>query len=39
VGLYLVSRLMERMRGYAVFCSSPGDGFRAELWLRAAVAE
>ena len=39
VGLYLVSRLMERMHGYAVFCSSPGDGFRAELWLRAAAGE
>lgn len=36
VGLYLVSRLMERMHGYAVYCSSPGDGFRAELWLRTA---
>ena len=39
VGLYLVSRLMERMHGYAVFCSAPGDGFRAELWLRAAARE
>jgi signal transduction histidine kinase len=39
VGLYLVSRLMERMRGYAVFCSSAGDGFHAELWLRAAAGE
>ncbi|MCC7460943.1 MAG: HAMP domain-containing histidine kinase [Gammaproteobacteria bacterium] len=39
VGLYLVSRLMERMHGHAVFCSSPGDGFRAELRLRAAAGE
>jgi signal transduction histidine kinase len=39
VGLYLVSRLMERMRGRAVFCSSPGDGFHAELWLRVAAQE
>ena len=39
VGLYLVSRLMERMRGYALFRSAPGEGFRAELWFRAAPVE
>jgi signal transduction histidine kinase len=39
VGLYLVDRLMERMRGRAVFSSSPGDGFHAELWLRTAATE
>jgi len=39
VGLYLVRRLMERMRGRVEFSSTPGDGFRAELWFRPAAAE
>jgi signal transduction histidine kinase len=39
VGLYLVSRLMERMRGRVEFRSTPGDGFRAELWFRQAASE
>jgi len=39
VGLYLVSRLMDRMRGRVVFRSTPGDGFRAELWFRPAATE
>jgi signal transduction histidine kinase len=39
VGLYLVSRLMERMRGRVEFRSTPGDGFRAELWFRPAASE
>jgi signal transduction histidine kinase len=37
VGLYLVRRLMERMRGRVEFSSNPGDGFRAELWFRPAA--
>ena len=36
VGLYLVRRLMQRMGGQARFDTAPGDGFRAELWLRVA---
>ncbi len=34
VGLYLVRRLMQRMRGRALFDTAPGEGFRAELWFR-----
>jgi signal transduction histidine kinase len=37
VGLYLVRRLMQRMRGRARFDTAPGDGFRCELWFRAAT--
>ena len=37
VGLYLVRRLMQRMRGRARFDTAPGDGFRCELWFRAAA--
>ena len=33
VGLYLVRALMQRMGGRAEFHSSPGDGFRAELYF------
>jgi signal transduction histidine kinase len=33
VGLYLVRRLMQRMRGRALFDTAPGEGFRAELWF------
>jgi signal transduction histidine kinase len=34
VGLYLVRRLMQRMHGRVEFNTSPGEGFRAELWFR-----
>ncbi|MFI4867536.1 MAG: sensor histidine kinase [Steroidobacterales bacterium] len=34
VGLYLVRRLMQRMHGKARFNTSPGEGFRCELWFR-----
>src|ERR1700683_2421438 len=34
VGLYLVRRLMQRMHGRARFATSPGEGFRCELWFR-----
>jgi signal transduction histidine kinase len=37
VGLYLVRRLMQRMRGRARFDTAPGDGFRCELWFRAGA--
>jgi signal transduction histidine kinase len=37
VGLYLVRRLMQRMRGRAVFDTTPGEGFRCELWLPVAA--
>ncbi|HEY3809680.1 MAG TPA: HAMP domain-containing sensor histidine kinase [Steroidobacteraceae bacterium] len=37
VGLYLVRRLMQRMGGVARFDTTPGQGFGAELWLRAGV--
>jgi hypothetical protein len=30
---------MERMRGRVEFRSTPGDGFRAELWFRPAASE
>ena len=36
VGLYLVRALMERMGGRAEFHSSPGKGFRAELYFAAS---
>lgn len=36
VGLYLVRALMQRMGGRAEFHSSPGDGFRAELYFAAS---
>ncbi len=35
VGLYLVRALMQRMGGRAEFHSSPGNGFRAELYFAA----
>jgi len=34
VGLYLVRRLMQRMRGKAIFNTAPGEGYRCELWFR-----
>jgi signal transduction histidine kinase len=34
VGLYLVRRLMQRMGGQSRFDTTPGAGFRAELWFR-----
>ena len=34
VGLYLVRRLMQRMRGKARFNTAPGEGYRCELWFR-----
>ena len=34
VGLYLVRRLMQRMHGRVRFDTSPGEGFRSELWFR-----
>jgi signal transduction histidine kinase len=37
VGLYLVRRLMQRMRGRARFDTAPGEGFRCELWFRAGA--
>ena len=36
VGLYLVRRLMQRMRGKAKFNTAPGEGYRCELWFRAS---
>ncbi|MFT3905769.1 MAG: HAMP domain-containing sensor histidine kinase [Steroidobacteraceae bacterium] len=39
VGLYLVRRLMQRMRGRVQFNTSPGNGFGVRLWFRAASAE
>ncbi len=36
VGLYLVRALMQRMGGRAEFHSSPGNGFRAELYFAAS---
>jgi signal transduction histidine kinase len=36
VGLYLVRRLMQRMRGRVRFNVAPGEGFRSELWFRAS---
>jgi len=36
VGLYLVKRLMQRMRGRVRFNVAPGEGFRCELWFRIA---
>jgi signal transduction histidine kinase len=37
VGLYLVKRLMQRMRGRARFNTAPGEGYRCELWFRVSV--
>ncbi len=37
VGLYLVRRLMQRMRGRVLFNVAPGEGFRCELWFRVAA--
>jgi signal transduction histidine kinase len=37
VGLYLVRRLMQRMRGRVQFNLSPGEGFRCELWFRVSA--
>ena len=37
VGLYLVRRLMQRMRGRARFDTVPGDGYRCELWFRVSL--
>jgi len=37
VGLYLVRRLMQRMRGRARFNTAPGEGFRCELWFRISL--
>lgn len=37
VGLYLVRRLMQRMRGRARFNTAPGEGFRCELWFRVST--
>jgi|HubBroStandDraft_1064217.scaffolds.fasta_scaffold69648_2 signal transduction histidine kinase len=37
VGLYLVRRLMQRMRGRAKFNTAPGEGYRCELLFRVAV--
>ena len=37
VGLYLVRRLMQRMRGRARFDTAPGEGFRCELWFRVSA--
>jgi signal transduction histidine kinase len=37
VGLYLVRRLMQRMRGKAKFNTAPGEGYRCELWFRVSA--
>jgi signal transduction histidine kinase len=37
VGLYLVRRLMQRMRGSVQFDTTPGSGFGADLWFRASA--
>jgi signal transduction histidine kinase len=37
VGLYLVRRLMQRMGGRARFDTTPGQGFRCEMWFRVSA--